>query len=486
MTRSAAVDKLADARMYIDGTWCSAADGAVLPSIDPSTEEEIAHIPDASPADVDLAVAAARRAAREWAAMSPSQRAGRLVRWADRLQEHEEELAEIDAVDSGNPFAAMLADVRGACRELRMFAGLASEVKGDSVLHGHEQFAYGVREPYGVVGRIIPFNHPLKFAAGKTAAALVAGNTVVLKPSEHTSLSAGRLAHLSEDILPPGVFNVVTGRGDRAGAAIAGHPQILRVAFTGGVPAGRAVLRAGAEHIKHVTMELGGKNPMIVFSDADPVKAARAAVKGMNFARSQGQSCQSNSRVFVHDDIRERFTDEVVRIVRSLKVGHPLEPDTDLGPVAFRAHYERVLGYIQRGQEEGANLLAGGDAPRPAGFFVSPTVFDGVDPSMAIAKDEIFGPVLSLLPWRDYDEMVEQANDTPFGLTANIWTRDLRLAHLTAHRIEAGYVWINGSGSRVPGTPFGGYKTSGLGKESSLEEILEYTRYKVVAVGLQE
>jgi betaine-aldehyde dehydrogenase len=483
---TAAVEKLADGRMYIDGSWRSAADGGVLPCVDPSTEKEIAQIPDATEADVDAAVEAARRAGRTWAAMSPSQRAGRLLTWADRLQEHENELAEIDAVDSGNPVAAMLDDVRGACRELRMFAGLASEIKGDSVLHGHEQFAYGVREPYGVVGRIIPFNHPLKFAAGKSAAALVAGNSIVLKPSEHTSLSAMRLAQLSEDVLPPGVFNVVTGRGERAGAAIAAHPRVLRVAFTGGVPAGRAVMRAGAEHIKHVTMELGGKNPMIVFPDADPVKAAKAAVKGMNFARSQGQSCQSNSRVFVHEDVREPFTTEVVRLARALKVGNPLDRDTDLGPVAFRAHFERILGYIEKGREEGASLLVGGDAPRPVGFFISPSIFESVDPSMTIAQEEIFGPVLSLLPWRNYDEMLEQANDVPFGLTANIWTQDLRLAHLTAHRIEAGYVWINGSGSRVPGTPFGGYKNSGLGKESSLEEILEYTRYKVVAVGLQE
>lgn len=486
MSVPAAIEKLSDARMYIDGSWRASSDGAVLRSVDPSTEEHIAQFPDASSSDVDDAVQAAGRAASQWAALSPLKRAGHLEAWAVRMQEHERELAEIDAVDSGNPVRAMVDDVRGACREIRLFAGLASEIKGDSVLHGREQFAYGLREPYGVVGRIIPFNHPLKFAAGKTAAALVAGNTIVLKPSEHTSLSALRLAELSQDILPPGVFNVVTGRGEQAGAALASHPGAPRIAFTGGVGAGKAVLRAGAEHIKHVTMELGGKNPMIVFPDADPVKAAQAAVKGMNFARSQGQSCQSNSRVFVHAEIRDIFIRELVDLVKGLTVGHPLDAGTDLGPVAFRAHYERVLGYVRQGREEGATLLTGGTAARDVGFFIEPTVFADVEPSMTIALEEIFGPVLSVLSWQSYEDMIAQANDTTFGLTANIWTRDMRMAHLTAHRIEAGYVWINGSGSRVPGTPFGGYKSSGLGKESSLEEILEYCRHKVIAVGLQE
>lgn len=485
MSRSEAVDRLCDARMYIGGQWTASADGGTLASIDPFTGEEIAQVPDATTGDVDDAVAAARKASTEWAATTPSVRANRIVAWADQLETHAQELGEIDAVDSGNPLGAMVDDVHGACRELRLFAGLASQIAGDSVLNGVDQFAYGVREPYGVVGRIVPFNHPLKFAAGKTAAALVAGNTVVLKPSEHTSLSALRLAELSQGILPPGVFNVVTGRGQVTGAAIAGHPDVPRVAFTGGVPAGRAVLRAGAEHIKHVTLELGGKNPMIVFGDVDPARAALAAVKGMNFARSQGQSCQSTSRVFVHADVEKAFTDELVQLVRALRVGDPLDPAVDLGPLAFRAHYDRVRGYVQQGQEEGAALLSGGSGPQGPGLLLEPTVFGEVKHEMALAREEIFGPVLSILRWEDYEDMINKANDSCFGLTANIWTRDLAQAHRTAHRIQAGYVWINGTGKRVPGTPFGGFKQSGLGKESSLEEILEYCRHKVIAVGLQ-
>jgi betaine-aldehyde dehydrogenase len=486
MTRASVMEQFADARMWIGGERRPSAGGATLVSIDPSTEEAVGRFPDGTPEDVDAAVAAARAALPAWRALTPLQRGDRVRALADRLQEHEHELAEIDTVDSGNPLSAMLDDVRGACRELRLFAGLVSEIKGSSVMNGSDQFSYELREPYGVVARIVAFNHPLKFAAGKTAAALVAGNTVIVKPSEQTSLSAIRLGELTEGILPAGVFNVVTGRGPVVGAALAAHPGIPRVAFTGGVPAGRAVLRAGAESIKHVSLELGGKNPMIVFPDADPVRAATAAVKGMNFARSQGQSCQSNSRVFVHEDIREAFTAEVVAQVRRLRVGDPLDGDNDLGPMTYRAHYERVLAYIGAGQRAGATLLTGGAADRPRGLFIEPTVFGGVEVGMTIAREEIFGPVLSLITWTDYETVVSQANDSPFGLTANIWTRDLALAHRTAHRIEAGYVWINGSGKRVPGTPFGGYKQSGLGKESSLEEILEFCQHKVVAVGLQD
>jgi betaine-aldehyde dehydrogenase len=484
LLKSDVVGRLADARMLIGGEWRSSSDGARLASVDPSTEEEVARFPDATDADVDDAVRAAQEALPGWRAMSPTQRGERIRKLADRLEEHADELAMIDTIDSGNPLSAMRDDVRGAVRELRLFSGLVSEIKGSSVLNGSDQFSYELREPYGVVGRIVAFNHPLKFAGGKTAAALVAGNTVIVKPSEQTSLSAIRLGELTEGLVPPGVFNVVTGRGPGAGAAIAGHPGIPRVAFTGGVPVGKAVLRAGVESIKHVTLELGGKNPMIVFPDADPAEAAAAAVKGMNFARSQGQSCQSSSRVFVHEDVREAFTAEVLTIVNRLKVGDPMEAEIDLGPVTYRAHYERILGYIDSGQREGARLLTGGEPVQSRGLFIEPTVFGDVDPAMTIAREEIFGPVLSLITWTDYETVIAQANDSSFGLTANIWTRDLGLAHRTAHRIEAGYVWINGSGARVPGTPFGGYKQSGLGKESSLEEVLGYCRHKVIAVNM--
>lgn len=485
MDLPASVDLDMERPMFIGGAWCASSDGSTIDCINPATEERIATIPDATEDDVDRAVQAARDAVPQWRSIPPTRRADLLYQLADTIAEHRDELARLDTIDSGNPLRAMTDDVAGACREVRLFAGLATEMKGASVSDGADRFAYALREPYGVVGRIIPFNHPFKFAAGKTAAALVAGNTVVLKPSEHTSLSAIRLAEITEQILPPGTLNVVTGRGSRSGAAIAGHPGVPRIAFTGGLAAGRAVLRAGADGIKHVSLELGGKNPMIVFPDVVPETAARAAVAGMNLARSQGQSCQSNSRVLVHSAVHDTFLDALLHEVSRLRVGDPLDPDTDIGPLAFREHFERVRRYIATGSAEGARRVTSNGAERTPGFFLDPVIFDGVSATMTLARDEIFGPVLSVIPWSDYDSMVELANDTPFGLTANIWTSDLATAHRTAARIEAGYVWINGSGKRVFGTPFGGYKHSGIGKEGSLEEVLGYTRHKVVAVGLQ-
>ena len=484
MTRSRAVDALAEAQMYIGGEWVSSSDEAVLESVDPTTEEVVARFPDATAADVDRAVETALKASRQWRAMPPAERGDLLLRLANHLEEHADELAEIDTVDVGNPLTAMRNDVAGGCREMRMFAGLATELKGGSSVNGSEQFAYGLLEPYGVVGRIIPFNHPFKFAAGKSASALVAGNCVILKPPEQASLSAIRLAQLSQQFLPPGVFNVVTGQGRRAGAAIAEHPRIPRVAFTGSVPTGRAVLRAGAEHIKHISLELGGKNPMILFPDVSVDEAARAAVRGMNFARSQGQSCQSTSRVYVHQDILSEFTDKLLSQVGDLAVGDPLDEATDMGPLAFRAHYERVLEYIRVGLEEGATLLTGGKSERERGYFVNPVVFGDVTQEMRIAREEIFGPVMSIIVWSKIDEVTTLANDTEFGLTAAIWTNDLKAAHRMARELEVGYVWINGAAKRVPGTPFGGFKLSGLGKESSLEEVLSYCRTKTVAVSV--
>lgn len=484
MSRSEAIDQLENARMYVGGEWVDSSDGERLESVDPSTEETIATFPDATPEDVDRAVEAAREAMGYWSALKPTERASLLLSLADVLEDHVDELAEIDSVDVGNPIGAMRDDVAGACREIRMYAGLATELKASSSSNGAEQFAYGRLEPYGVVGRIIPFNHPLKFAAGKSASALVAGNCVILKPPEQATLSALRLAQLSEGILPPGVFNVVTGRGRRAGAAIAGHPGIPRVAFIGSVETGKAVMRAGADHVKHVTLELGGKNPMIIFPDVDLDRAVQGAVRGMNFARSQGQSCQSTSRVYVHRGIRSAFVDRLLEAVGELQLGNPLNPETDMGPLAYRGHYERVLEYIQLGVDEGATLLTGGNSDRKPGYFVEPTVFGDVMQQMRVAREEIFGPVMSLIEWSDVEQVTAWANDTSFGLTASIWTRDVSAAHTMARDIEAGYVWINGSAKRVPGTPFGGFKLSGLGKESSLEELLSFCRTKTVAVSI--
>lgn len=403
-----------------------------------------------------------------------------------RIAEAAGDLARLDVTDSGNPVRGMRQDVTGAVAEIDYYAGLASQVGGSTIPTGDDTLAYTVREPYGVVGRIIPFNHPLKFAAGKVAAPLAAGNAVLLKPGEQTSLSALELAHIAAEVLPPGVLNVVTGRGSTAGASLVAHPGVLRIAFTGSVPSGRAVLRGAADHIKHVTLELGGKNPIVVFPDVDPRKAAVAAVAGMNIARCTGQSCGSTSRLFVHAAIRDAFCAALVERLAELRVGDPMDEATDVGPLAFAAHHKRVLDYIAAGRRDGATVLYGGGRPDgyDRGFYVEPTVFTDVHDDMTIAREEIFGPVMSVLSWTDQDDVVRRANATPYGLTANVWTSDISVAHRTARALEAGYVYVNGHGRRPTGSPFGGWKASGLGKENCLEELLSYTHEKTVAVTL--
>ena len=395
-------------------------------------------------------------------------------------------MARLDVRDGGLPLAGARSDVAGAVAEIQHYAGIAPQTRGSTAPPSPDALSYTLREPYGVVARIVPFNHPFKFAAGKVAAPLAAGNTVVLKPGEQTSLSALELARLAAGVLPPGVLNVVTGRGPTAGAALVAHPDVHRIAFTGSVPAGRAVLHAGADAIKHVTLELGGKNPIVVFPDVDVVRAAQAAVAGMNIARCTGQSCGSTSRLFVHRDIADQFLEALVTRLSELRVGDPLDEHTQVGPLAFRSHYERVRGYLDTARREGATVAYGGDRPPgfPRGFFVTPTILTDLDDGMTVVREEIFGPVLSVLTWRDVDEVVRRANATPFGLTANVWTRDITAAHRTAAALEAGYVYVNGTGRRPTGTPFGGWKSSGLGKENSLEDLLSYTREKTVTVTL--
>jgi betaine-aldehyde dehydrogenase len=475
-----------DHRMFVGGSWVPAADGATFPVVEPATEAVLGTVPDAGPDDLEVAVAAAASAAPAWADLGWQRRAAILRELADRVAQHAERLAVLDSRDSGNPIAGMRGDLASTPAELRYYAGIASETKGETFPAGPDTLAYTVRQPYGIVGRIIPFNHPLKFAASKIAAPLAAGNCVLLKPAEQTSLSALELARLVEDLVPSGVLSVLTGRGDRIGAAIVEHPAVPRIAFTGSVPTGRRILRTAADGIKDVSLELGGKNPIVVFPDVDPKVAARAAVTAMNLARCNGQSCGSCSRLFVHDDIRGPFLEALAERVAELRVGDPLDDATDIGPLAFAAHHERVLGYVDAGRRDGATLLTGGGRPAgmERGYYVEPTVFTDVSDGMTIAREEIFGPVMAVLGWRQVDDVIARANSVEYGLTANIWTRDVSVAHRMAARMDAGYVYVNGSGRRPLGTPFGGWKHSGLGKENSVDELLSYTRAKTVAVTL--
>ena len=472
-------------RMLIGGEWKDAKDGEVIDSINPATEERIATFPHAKEADVQLAVEAAKDGFREWRGLHWVQRAKVMRELAARMAERAEDFAVLDVADSGSPITGMRDDARAAPNAFYYFAGIASELKGTTYEAPDGVVASTHREPFGVVGRIIPFNHPYRFAA-KVAPIVAAGNAVILKPSEATSLSALALAELTVGLFPPGVINVVPGAGGTTGAAIVDHPEVPRIAFTGGVAAGKAIARAAAEHMKRCSFELGGKNPMIVFPDVDVARAADGCVKGMNLARAMGQSCQSNSRVFVHEKIYDRFLDELVARVEALRIGDPMDEDTDMGALTYDAHYRRVMGYIDSGKQEGARLLTGGRRP-PAfskGLFVEPTVFADVDMGMRVGSEEIFGPVVSVFKWSDWSDVIARANSLRVGLTANIWTNDLSLAHKTARAVQSGLVWVNGQGRRIPGTPFGGFKESGIGQESDLSELLSYTEEKYVQIHL--
>ena len=467
--------------LYIGGRWTPGEGGRTFETINPSTGEKLHDVPAASAKDVDHAVAAAAAASRDWARTPILERARALELLAQRIVEHAAELALMDAVDSGNAVVGMRGDMTWTADSLRFFAGLVTEIKGETSSRGPGHLNFTRRQPFGVVAKINPFNHPFRFCAEKAAAPLAAGNCVVIKGSEQAPLSSLRLGELCDGIFPPGVVNIITGDG-AVGSALVRHPGVHRVGFVGSVPTGRAVARDAADGLKPVTLELGGKNPIVIFPDADPEKAARAAIKGMNMNR-QGQSCSSTSRVLVHESLHAAVVEELVRQAEALPVGLPWLETNEVGPIVSARQFERVMSYIDAGCTEGATLLTGGGKPAdPAlrdGFFVSPTVFDDVTPAMRIAREEIFGPVMSVMTWADPEEMLARANGVEYGLTAAIVTNDLRAAMETAERIEAGYVWINSTG-RYLGVPYGGWKQSGIGQEECFDELLSYTRIKNV------
>ncbi|MBI4523313.1 MAG: aldehyde dehydrogenase family protein [Deltaproteobacteria bacterium] len=476
-------------RMLIGGEWSKSLSGRSLPTYDPAREEKLWEVPLALEEDVDRAAAAAQNAFRSWRKLDPFERAQKVTALANALRQHAEDFAILDAIDSGNPVTAMKGDVLMAAAIMEYFAGLAGELRGE-VVPGKPGMLHTVfREPYGVVARIIPFNHPIFFAACKIAAPLVAGNTLILKPAEQTPLSALEMGKYAQEIFPPGVLNIITGDGPATGTALVKHPKIKRISLTGGVETGRNVLRLAAEQsIKYITLELGGKNPMIVFPDVEISKAVESAVVGMNFHWCQGQSCGSTSRLFLHRKIHDEFLERLIQRAAGIKIGLPLDPAAEMGCLVSKDQYEKTMGYIELGKKEGAMLVAGGSRPKSEifakGYFVEPTIFDRVEMSMRIAREEIFGPVLSVLTWEDYEEVIDRANSVDYGLTASIWTRDLGLAYRTAEQLEAGYIWINGSSRHFLGVPFGGYKQSGIGREESVEELLSYVQSKAVNTAL--
>ncbi len=478
--------KLTHGRMLINGDLVDSESRELLETINPATEESLGHVPAASAADVDRAVVAAEAAHPAWAALEPKERSKLVRKLAQAVRDNFDNILRIEVVDTGNTIAKMRADVATAGDTLDFYAGFATEIKGETIPASGKNLHFTIREPYGVVGRIIPFNHPIKFAANALAAPLMAGNCVVLKPPETSPLSATILGEICRQVLPPGVVNIVTGYGLPAGDAIARHPKVKRLAFTGSVPTGRAIQRAAAEGgIKHVTLELGGKNPLIAFPDMDPDKIAQIAVAGMNFAW-QGQSCGSTSRLLLHESLYKPVLERVVERVAALRLGDPLDDKSQMGPINSKRHYERVCAMVESGRAEGARLMTGGKRPNGSefkrGYWLEPTVFADVKPSMKIAREEIFGPVLSVFSWKDENEVIALANATEYGLTASIFTNDIKTAFRAARAVKSGYVWINGASGHFYGTPFGGFKNSGLGREEGIDELLSYTEVKTVHV----
>ena len=476
-------------QVLIGGERRPAENGETFDAVNPATGEVIALVPRCGPADVGAAVDAAHAALPAWRAATPMERAARLYEFADALTARREELAHADTQDNGSPYRDLLRDVDLGAAWLRFYAGLASLTRGETIPTGHGRLNYTLREPFGVVGRIVPFNHPILFATMKVAAPLAAGNTVVLKPSEYTSVATLLVASDFAQIFPPGVMNVVTGFGAEAGDALVVHPLVRRLAFIGSESTGRRIqARAAESAVKTISLELGGKNPIVVFPDADIEQAVAGVVAGMNFT-FQGQSCGSTSRLIVHKDIHADFVEHLVVRTSSLHVGDPFDQQTDVGTLINEQQLTKVLGYVDLGVAEGAELVSGGtrtlEEGLANGFFVKPGVFDGVQPDMRLAQEEIFGPILAVLEFGSYEEALEVANGVRFGLTASIFTKDLSTAHRFARDVEAGFVWVNDSARHFLGAPFGGYKDSGVGRDEDAEELLSYTQVKNVNVSFE-
>jgi acyl-CoA reductase-like NAD-dependent aldehyde dehydrogenase len=478
--------KFGDRLMFIGGEFVPGASGQWLESVNPATEEVHGRVALANAQDVDRAVRAAEAAQPGWAALSVWERRDFLRKFAGAMRRRAQEVLPLEAADTGNTIASLARDVEISANYIEYFAGLGTELKGDSVPASANGIHFSLREPYGVVARILPFNHPFLFAGAHLAAPLMAGNAVIVKPPETSPLSATIIAELCREVLPPGVVNIVHGPGLPTGDALVRHPRIWRIGFTGSVPTGMAIQRAAAEvAVKHVSLELGGKNPMIVCADANPAEVAEAAVNGMNFAWA-GQSCGSNSRLLLHESLHDEIVARIVALVEAIRIADPLDPASRMGPVNSAGHYKRVLGFIESAKAEGAKLLTGGTRPEGEafrrGYWIRPTVYANVTPAMRIAREEIFGPVLAILKWRTEDEAIAMANSTDYGLASGVWTRDLKTAMHMARRLQSGFVWVNTTARHFLGTPFGGWKNSGLGVEECLGELLSYTRNKAVHI----
>jgi aldehyde dehydrogenase (NAD+) len=476
-------------KLLINNEWRDASSGKSMDVVNPATEEVIATVAAADKSDLDAAVAAARAALNgPWGRMSARDRGKLVSKLADRLVERADEVARLETLHNGKPiFESRQIEIPAAAECLEYYAGWADKVMGETIPVRGNYLTYTLREPLGVVAAIVPWNFPLLLAVWKVAPALATGNVVILKPASQTPLTALALGQLAVDVgLPPGVLNVITGSGATVGQAIVEHPGIDKIAFTGDTTTGKGIMRAAADTLKKITLELGGKSPNIVLPDADLDAALRGATTGIFYGK--GEVCAAGSRLLVDKSIKDQFMEKLAARAKKMVAGDPLDPKTRYGSLASKKQLETVQRYVDVAKKEGASLVAGGDRAdigTGKGYFFQPTIFDNVTPQMTIAREEIFGPVLATIEFSDIDEAIARANDTQYGLAAAVWTRDVKKAHYVARRLQAGTVWINTYNVYDTAAPFGGYKASGFGREMSAHAIEHYTQVKSVWVDLQ-
>lgn len=485
-TQTVARPQVKQTQLFIDGQWVDAASGKTFETIHPATEEVIANVAEGDAEDIDRAVKAARRAFDEgpWRTMDARDRGKLMLRLADLIEEELDYLAALETLDNGKPISdARTADIPLVVDYLRYYAGWCDKIQGDTIPVRGDYFCYTRREPIGVVGQIIPWNFPALMAAWKWGPALAAGCTIVMKPAEQTPLTCLRMAQLAKEAgFPNGVINVVPGYGPTAGAALVAHPGVDKIAFTGEGSTAKIIQRSAVETFKRVTFELGGKSPNVVFADAD----LDAAVAGAHFALyfNQGQCCVAGSRLYVEDAIHDEFVSRLAAMNNDYRVGDPFDPETQQGPQVDKAQFDKILSYVEYGKEDGAECVTGGKRFGDKGYFVEPTLFTGVKDDMRIAREEIFGPVMSVLKFSDTDEVAKRANDSPFGLAAAVWTKDISKAHKMAAELRAGTVWVNCYDVFDAAAPFGGFKQSGVGREKGAAGLEAYLETKTVTVGL--
>ena len=477
-------------QLFIDGKWVDAASGKTFTTPNPATGESLAEVAEADKADIDKAVDAARRAYEgKWSKMSARDRGRLLYKLSQLIEQRSQELAELETADNGKPIReSSYVDLPQVVENFEYFAGYATKIEGETIPVPGQMFNYTIREPLGVCGQIIPWNFPLLMAAWKLAPALAAGNTIVLKPAEQTPVTAMELGKLIQEAgFPDGVVNIVPGYGETAGAALASHPGIDKIAFTGSTEVGKLVAKAAADNLTKVSLELGGKAPNIVFADADIEQAVNGAMMGIFF--NQGQVCCAGSRLFLAEPIRDEFLERFKEKAQKVKVGDPMDKTTHMGPQVSEEQLNRIKGYVDIAREEGACVLTGGEPPQlegdfQKGYFFQPTIFCDVQNQMRVAQEEIFGPVTSVITFKDEDDLIKQANETIYGLSAGIWTRDIVRAHRFAKEVHAGVIWINTYNMFNAASPFGGYKQSGYGREMGKHALELYTQVKSVWVDL--